>query len=298
MITSLIEISLVGLITGFLFSVPVTGPIGILTISKTLHGQRLYAIMAATGAAIVDFLYCFIAVFGFMKLVKEYYDIIPYILIVGSGVIILIAVKIWRTKLDIEHIDETRISQRQQKIKKRGALMTGFMINFLNPTLFFGWLTSSFIAMSFVASIGLDFAGFKDIVEKSHNSTNFEKIKENKKREANNAELDSISQVKSSESADTDDMEKTEGNLDNQNGTKVFVHSLVFAFFLGIGTIIWFYLFTGVISKYRKKMKIPMVNKVIQMLGVILFLFGLYIGLHACVWFDLFAWKDLYSWIL
>jgi len=297
MITSLIEISLVGLITGFLFSVPVTGPIGILTISKTLHGQRLYAIMVATGAAIVDFLYCFIAVFGFVKLVKAYSDIIPYILIVGSGIIIFISIKIWRTKLDIEHIDETRISQRQKKIKKRGALMTGFMINFLNPTLFFGWLTSSFIAMSFVASIGLDFAGFKEIVEKSKNSTNIEKIREDKKREANKADSDNVSQVKSSNSTDTI-LDETEGNPDNQNGTKVLVHSLVFAFFLGIGTIIWFYLFTGVISKYRKKMKIPTVNKIIQMLGVILFLFGLYIGLHACVWFDFFAWKDLYSWII
>ncbi len=298
MITSLIEISLVGLITGFLFSVPVTGPIGILTISKTLHGQRLYAILAATGAAVVDFLYCFIAVFGFMKLVKAYYDIIPYILIVGSVVIICIAVKIWRTKLDIEHIDETKISRRQQKIKKHSALMTGFMINFLNPTLFFGWLTSSFIAMSFVASIGLDFAGFKDIVKKSHDSTNVEQIQEDIKRESTNGTPDCVSQVKSSGIDASDNVEQTDVNPSFTNGTKEFVHSIVFAFFLGIGTIIWFYLFTGVISKYRKKMKIPTVNKVIQMLGVILFLFGLYIGLQACIRFEWFALKDLYSWIL
>ncbi|MCD4656903.1 MAG: LysE family translocator [Planctomycetes bacterium] len=296
MITSLIEISLVGLITGFIFSVPVTGPIGILTISKTLQGQRSYAVMAATGAAVVDILYCFIAVFGFVKFVKAYEDVIPYILAVGSVVIVVIAVRIYRTKLDMEHIDETRISHRQPRISKRGALMTGFMINFLNPTLFFGWLASSFIAMSFVASIGLDFAGFQLIVDKSYKSTNVKRIKEENKESSKNI-TESVSRVKSSVNEASANVEKPEETAVLSNGSKEFTHSLVFAFFLGIGTIVWFYLFTGVISKYRKKMKITTVNKVIQILGIILILFGVYIALKACEWFDWFAWKDLFSWI-
>jgi len=41
------------------------------------------------------------------------------------------------------------------------------MINFLNPTLFIGWLTSSFFMISFMASLGFDTGGLDTIIHQN-----------------------------------------------------------------------------------------------------------------------------------
>ena len=105
MLETFVTLSLVGFIVGFIFSVPVAGPISILVTSRALRGERHYATIAAIGAAIVDFLYCFIAVYGIKKLMGTYSSLMPYILLVGAGFVLFLGIKIYRTKVDFMPTD-------------------------------------------------------------------------------------------------------------------------------------------------------------------------------------------------
>ena len=146
---SLLTMSIVGFIVGFIFSMPIAGPISILITSKALKGEMKYCTLATIGASFADFIYVFIAVFGLTKLYSLYKPIIPYILLVGAVFLLYVGYKIIKTKLDLNQIDEKSHLPLKMK-KERGGFWTGFMLNFLNPTLFFGWLTSSFFIISYL----------------------------------------------------------------------------------------------------------------------------------------------------
>src|ERR1035438_5092379 len=142
MLESLITISLVGLFAGFILSMPIAGPISILITSNALKNRKKYCILATIGASFADFFYVFIAVFGLTKLYTYYKPFIPYLLLAGAIFLVYIGYKIFRTKIDIEHLDDTSHLTEKIRKKERGGFYTGFMLNFLNPTLFLGWLAS------------------------------------------------------------------------------------------------------------------------------------------------------------
>src|SRR5450759_1534038 len=138
---------------------PIAGPISIMITSNALKGRLRYCNLVSLGASFADFTYVFIAVFGLTRLYSFYKPLIPYIFAVGSIFFLFLGYKIIRTKIDIEHLEDK--SHLTEKIKKRekGAFYTGFMINFLNPTLFIGVLTSSFFVISLIASLGFHTGG-------------------------------------------------------------------------------------------------------------------------------------------
>ena len=159
MFESILTISIAGLLAGFILSMPIAGPISILITTSALKGRFRYCNLVSLGASLADFTYVFIAVFGLTKLYTFYKPLIPYIFIVGTLFFLYLGIRIIRTKIDIEHLeDKTHITEKIQK-KEKGAFYTGFMINFLNPTLFIGVLTSSFFVISLVSSMGLNTGG-------------------------------------------------------------------------------------------------------------------------------------------
>ncbi|HAW59184.1 MAG TPA: hypothetical protein DCX03_09290, partial [Bacteroidales bacterium] len=64
MVSNFVTISIVGLLAGFVFSVPVAGPISILITSNALKGKFWYSLKAAIGASFADFFYVFISMLG------------------------------------------------------------------------------------------------------------------------------------------------------------------------------------------------------------------------------------------
>ena len=106
MVESLITMSIAGFLTGFIFSMPIAGPISIIITSNALKGRKRYCNLFNVGASIGDFIYVFIAVFGLTKLYTFYKPVIPYIFSFGSLLLIFLAYKIYRTKIDIEHLEE------------------------------------------------------------------------------------------------------------------------------------------------------------------------------------------------
>jgi threonine/homoserine/homoserine lactone efflux protein len=270
LLDSLITISIVGLIVGFIFSMPIAGPISILVTSNALKGRIKYCNLATLGASFADFVYVFAAVYGLTKFYSAYKPFIPYILLVGTFFLLYLGYKISKTKVDLEHIDDK--NQLSGKVKKeRDGFWTGFLLNFLNPTLFLGWLSSSFIVISVVAALGFNTGGLDKSVDHS-----FQTI--NKKGDDIALRNKTLSYLH----IDSTRFNKTE-SVSAPQFPKYFplILSACYAFFLSLGSIIWFFYLAFLLNKNRHRININAVNSIIRALGWVLCVFGLFLGYKA-----------------
>jgi threonine/homoserine/homoserine lactone efflux protein len=268
MIESIITILITGLLAGFILSMPSAGPIGILIISNALKGRLRYCILVSFGALIADFTYVFIAVFGLTKLFSIYKPFIPYIFAVGSLFFFYLGYRIIKTKIDIENLeDKSHLTEKIQK-KKKGAFITGLMINFLNPTLFVGVFTSSFFVISIIASLGLHTGGLAVNIDQ-----NVKEIRSMQGRKIDTLNVTTIEKFKNFQKLKNNDHQQ-----DQTTYTKYFhlVISICYAFFFSFGSILWFDILSYVIVRFRKRINIRIISVFIKSLGVVLCLFGLF----------------------
>jgi threonine/homoserine/homoserine lactone efflux protein len=273
MLESILTMSVAGFLTGFIFSMPIAGPVSILITSNALKGRLRYCNLFNIGASMGDFIYVFIAVFGLTKLYTFYKPVIPYIFSFGSLLLFFLGYKIFRTKLDIEHLeDKIHISEKIKK-KEKGAFYTGFMINFLNPTLFIGWLTSSLLVISFIAALGFHTGGLAIKIDQNAKEIgNIEGKKIESRHDSAIKKLDNYPRLKF---------------RDHQVDQTIFpasfhlVISICYAFFIAIGSIVWFYLLAFLIVRYRKRINIKIISGFIKSLGIFLCFIGCYFGLQA-----------------
>lgn len=267
---SLITISIVGLVAGFVFSMPVAGPISILIVSNALKGKFLYCIKAAIGAAFADFVYVFIAMIGITRLYPIYSPLIPYILIVGGIFLFYVAYQVSRSQLKSSDIELGPIIK--EKYLNRGGFRTGLLINLLNPTLFFGWLSSTFITMSLVTSLGFDMGGLQDSINRTI------KIVENN-------HLNKITIPSERSTPQGPNLLATETLKEKQENTNAhkysrryhYLISALYALWLSLGSVLWFYLFTKFIINHRQRINIHLLNYLLKIFGVILGLFSFYL---------------------
>ena len=61
---SILTISIAGFLAGFIFSMPIAGPISILITSNALKGRLRYCNLVSIGASIADFAYVFVVFVG------------------------------------------------------------------------------------------------------------------------------------------------------------------------------------------------------------------------------------------
>jgi len=267
---SIITMSIAGLLAGFIFSMPIAGPISILITSNALKGRLRYCNLVNIGASFADFTYVFIAVYGLTKLYSFYKPVIPYIFSFGAALLIFLGYKIFRTNVDIEHLEDKSLISEKIKKKERGAFYTGFMINFFNPTLFIGWLTSSLLVITILAAMGFHTGGLAV------------KIDQNAK------EISSIegSKIENSQNLHLHNFQLPKIKNHNEEPTIFPPHfhliiSICYAFFISVGSIIWFYLLAYLIVRFRKRINIKIISLFIKSLGVVLCIIGLYFGYQA-----------------
>jgi threonine/homoserine/homoserine lactone efflux protein len=270
MFESIITMSITGLLAGFIFSMPIAGPISILITSNALKGRLRYCNLVNIGASFADFTYVFIAVFGLTRLYSLYKPAIPYMLSAGSIFFFYQGYKIIRTKIDIEHLEDKSLLSEKIKNREKGAFYTGFMINFLNPTLFIGVLTSSFFVISFVASLGFPTGGLAIKINQ-----NVQEISNIEGRKLDSSQYMSVKKL--------DNIQLRERIVPREDQTTFTANfhlliSICYAFFLAVGSIIWFYLMAFLIVRFRQRININIISVVINSLGVVLCLFGTYFG--------------------
>jgi len=271
---SIITMSIAGLLAGFIFSMPIAGPISILITSNALKGRLRYCNLVNLGASFADFAYVFIAVYGLTKLYSFYKPIIPYIFSFGSVLLIFLGYRIFRTDVDIEHLeDKSHISEKIKK-KERGAFYTGFMINFFNPTLFIGWLTSSLLVITILAAMGFQTGGLA--VKIDQNAKEIGTIEGSKIENSQTLHFQNIQ------------LPKIKNHKEEPATFPPHFHlaiSLCYAFFISVGSIIWFYLLAYLIVRFRKRINIKYISLFVKSLGVVLCFIGLYFGYQAVMMF-------------
>jgi|SRR5579862_1661548 len=264
---SLLTLSVVGLLVGFIFSMPIAGPISILITSHALKGKTRYCYQAAIGASIADFVYVFAAVMGLTKFYTFFRPAMPYILLGGMIFLFFLGYRISKTNME-------DVSAKKNKIGKwnsSNGLISGFLLNLLNPTLFISWLTSSFIVITLISSFGFNTAGLNERVDQSYASMN----SRGKDSSLRNKELSYLH------------IKKVSGNSQSrqtkmpQNKYFSFFSNFAYAFSLSSGGILWFFCLTNLLAKNRHRIKIQFINSIIRSLGWALFVFGAFLGYQA-----------------
>lgn len=273
MAESIISISVAGLFAGFIFAMPIAGPISILIASNALKGRLRYCFRVSLGAAIADFTFVFIAVFGLTKLYSFYTPIIPYMFAAGFFFFIFLGHKIFKTKIDIEHLeDKTHLLEKIEK-RERGGFYTGLMISFLNPTLFIGSLTSSFFVITLIASLGFSTGGLAGKLDQ--NVKELTKIEDVIIENSNSQSLEIFDEII---------LANRQNHEDEPAGSTPYFHliiSICYAFFLASGSILWFYLLSYMIAKFRLRINIKVISGIIKGLGIVLAVIGFYFGYRA-----------------
>lgn len=256
----------IGFVAGFILSIPVAGPINILITSNALLGKLRYCLKVAVGAAVIEFFYVLVIVFGIVSLYELYKPFVPYILIVGSLVLVVVGIRVMRTKFNLTNVNLKEIVR--DKIANKGGFLTGILINITNPSLFLGWLSSTFIIFSLASSLNLNTGGL-DII-----------VKEN---------LDTIKQMNSNSQTekkiDRDIMERFNNHHDS-NELNPFVLSFIYAGSLSIGSLIWLNFYTRFIVKFRNRLKITVISWIIRALGFGLIIIGVFLAYNAIKMFS------------
>jgi threonine/homoserine/homoserine lactone efflux protein len=273
MVESLITISVVGLAAGIFFSMPVIGPISILIVSHALKGHVRYCFGAALGASIVDLTVCFLAVNGVARLFGLYANCIPYVLLAASAVIFIVGIKIMRTRFNIEGMGRAEPEQKQNgKIRGRSAFLKALLLNASNPLLFFGWLTASFLALSLVASWGLPVGGLDTMVVHSVGEVN-------RYAATHSSGKNIISLVQPSNTyalkASSGSKSPTAPKPYSRHFQLLF--SVCYAFCVAFGTNVWFWSFSYFLVRNRLRLRMDLISRMIQGLGIFLCGFSLYI---------------------
>lgn len=271
MLESLITISCVGCAVGFVFSMPIAGPVSVLITSHGLRGELRYCFTAALGAAIIDLLVCFIAVHGATKLLGLYAAVVPYALLAGAGLLFIIGLRIVKARFDITHLDVKQTGvMRFWKLQEKNGFWTGLLLNASNPSLFFGWLTSSFVIISFVSSLGLHVGGLDHMLVDNVATVN-------KYASGKDKVIPSITAPKLAVPA------LIEKNTDDDRPSELFqlFFSFSYAFFVALGTIVWFFLFSYFLVRNRKKLRVDIISNVIHGLGMFLCGFALFLVWRA-----------------
>lgn len=287
-IESFITLAGVGLIAGFLFSMPVAGPISIFITSRALHGRRRYCYKVAWGAAAADLFYCFIAVYGSVELFLRIQDYIPYLLLIGVVFIVFVGVKVFLSEVSISEVSESseveenelvsktpKLRRYYNEVKRKSGFLAGFFINFLNPTLLFTWLGASFIAISIASSAGLNTGSLNFLLD--DNKEILEQIQNN-----GNVDGDEMSQESNTvEDAEKQNVDDTEKQNAEERPPSVLLLSVFYSAMLSLGTVIWFNSYAYLLDKYRNYVNDKILTLIVKTLGIILIGFGLYLAYQA-----------------
>ncbi len=266
MLESFITVLLIGFTAGFIFAMPIAGPISILITSNALKGNYKFCIRTALGASIVEFFYVVISVNGIALLFSLYSPLIPYLLIAGSVFLFFVGVKVFKTKITLEEIEKGEELIDGKKVDKQGGMRTGLIINLTNPSLFFGILTSSFLVLSFASSVGLNTGGLDILLEENVNSI----------QQITGTELKSLESIDS-----TYNLMQKNPDAEAERSSYTFTLSLVYGAALALGGFSWLFILTKLLIKYRNKIKVEFLNILFKSLGIILIGISFYLFYSA-----------------
>jgi threonine/homoserine/homoserine lactone efflux protein len=139
--------ALLGFSCGFLGSMPVTGPIALIVFRSSLRGSFGSAMRVVIGASIAEVIYCALATFGYVQIISAYPGLAKYIRYIGAVFLLILGIVFMFQKV---HIADEDVPDSG---RKEAGLLSGFLISFLNPTLFLTWGSATSTIFSWFTTI-------------------------------------------------------------------------------------------------------------------------------------------------
>jgi threonine/homoserine/homoserine lactone efflux protein len=126
---------ILGLVCGFVGSIPVAGPTGVLILERGLHGHRVEAFEIAVGAAVAEAGYALLAFLGMTAALSSLPWLLPVARIVGA--VLLLTLGLYYA-LARRHPPHAAVEPKTRA--RRGAkLIVGLLVTAVNPTLLATW---------------------------------------------------------------------------------------------------------------------------------------------------------------
>ncbi len=131
----MLVIAIAGLLFGFFGSMPLAGPISVLVFSRGVQGRFRTGFFTSLGASVAESLYAFAAFYGLAALLEQVPQVIPWSRGIAAVMLALVGVMLVR---------EDRLpTPREGRERKRHAILAGFLVTALNPTLLATWSAAS-----------------------------------------------------------------------------------------------------------------------------------------------------------
>lgn len=128
---SVLVISLIALVLGFVGSMPLAGPVSVMVVSRGAVGHYAEAVKLAIGASIGEGVYAGLAFWGFASLLERFPAAMPISRALTGIVLIAVGIHFvrWTPKEEGE----------RKKESGRGAFLLGLTTSLVNPTLLVTW---------------------------------------------------------------------------------------------------------------------------------------------------------------
>lgn len=131
----MVSVAIAGLIFGFFGSMPLAGPISVLVFSRGVQGRLKTGFFTSIGASLAESIYAFAAFWGLSALLEEFPAIEPWSR--GLAAVLL-------TYVGISLVREKGLPKAQEgRERKRHAVLVGFLVTALNPTLLATWTAAT-----------------------------------------------------------------------------------------------------------------------------------------------------------
>ena len=128
--------TLVGFLFGFIGSMPISGPISLLVFHRGLHARYRDGLAIGLGGAIVEGIYCGLAIYGLTALLEGFTFLEP--VAKGMGILLVLGLGLYFMIAHQENREESPFAQRVAS-NWMGQFFLGFSVAALNPTLIFTW---------------------------------------------------------------------------------------------------------------------------------------------------------------
>lgn len=139
--------ALLGVLLGFIGSMPVAGPIALLVVRKGLKGRYDEGAAVALGASVPEAVYCGMALLGFDFLFERYPVVSSASQVIGAIMLLMLGFAFALMK----PTDAEQDLELPKRNAKAAPFITGFTVAALNPTLIATW---SGVAAVLYATVG------------------------------------------------------------------------------------------------------------------------------------------------
>lgn len=142
---------LLGLLIGFVAAIPL-GPVNVFVISQALKRDFLHGFMAGITAAVLDTIYCLVAILGIAQVTFNLSKWLPLMKIFAALLLTFLG---YRLYVQAKTYHETKPSNKMTSFSPRPMLGV-FLLYITNPSLYVFWLgTAGFVTSHyFVAETG------------------------------------------------------------------------------------------------------------------------------------------------